>query len=113
LKIRQDEKVARCNWRSNLSEISRQYTVGWRVYRGLKRSRQSSDGKDLDVCPTNGQHSLVSRRVASLFQEMHAFVALHSGCEPVRLILRQDEKVARCNWRSNLPEISRQYTVVS
>jgi hypothetical protein len=64
-------------------------------------------GKDLDVCPTNGQHSLVSRRVASLFQEMHAFVALHSGCEPVRLILRQDEKVARCNWRSNLPEISR------
>jgi hypothetical protein len=38
---------------------------------------------------------------------MHAFVALHSGCEPVRLTLRQDEKVARCNWRSNLPKISR------
>jgi hypothetical protein len=24
--------------------------------------------------------------------------------EPVRLILRRAEKVARCNWRSNLPE---------
>jgi hypothetical protein len=54
----------------------------------------------LDVCPTNGQHLLVSRRVASLFQEMHAFVALHSGCELVRLNFGQDEKVARCNWRS-------------
>ena len=44
-------------------------------------------------------------RIASLFQEMHAFVALHSGYEPVRLKFRQDKKVARCNWRSNLPKI--------
>ena len=62
-------------------------------------------------CPTKGSICSLSRRVASLFQEMHAFVALHLGYEPVRLILRQDEKVARCNWRSNLLEISRQYTV--
>jgi hypothetical protein len=32
---------------------------------------------------------------------MHAFVALHSGYEPVRLKLRQDEKVARRNWRKS------------
>ena len=39
-----------------------------------------------------------------LVQEMHAVVALHLASEPVRLIFRRAEKVARCNWRSNLPE---------
>jgi hypothetical protein len=72
--------------------------LGEAASRGLKRIPQSSDGKEIWV---------FALPRSSLFQEMNAFVALHLGYEPVRKKLRQDEKVARRNWRSNLPEISR------
>ena len=33
-------------------------------------------------------------------------MALHLASEPVRLIFRRAEKVARCNWRSNPPDLT-------
>ena len=41
-----------------------------------------------------------------LVQEMHAVVALHLASEPVRLIFRRAEKVARCKRRSNPPDLT-------
>jgi hypothetical protein len=59
---------------------------------GLIRSDNALFGKDgLGAVPAKGDRLCI--RLLSLFQEMHAVVALHLGLEPVRLKLRQQKKL--------------------
>jgi len=51
------------------------------------------------VLPYQVQH----KQVTSLFQEMLCLRGIAFGYESVRLKFRRAEKVARFNWRSNLP----------
>ena len=55
-------------------------------------------------CPNEGQHAFAPR-ASSLPCSRRCMPSWHCirAWEPVRYKLRQDEKVARCNWRSNLP----------
>ena len=75
---------------------------------GVSWAKSDSDnalfGKDdSSAVLQRGSLRSLSDQIASLFQEMHAVVTCIRASEPVRLENRQQKKVARCNWRSNLP----------